>query len=138
MTWLYCGKPFDPPENAYGFVYIIYCKENQKSYIGRKYLTKAAYKQVNGKKKKIRKPSDWESYWGSNEELKADIKKYGKKSFSREILYVCETRGMTNYMELREIIDRRALESPDFYNSWVSAKVHRSTIKFFNTPSQVA
>lgn len=133
MTWLYNGKPLkEAPEGVFGFVYIILNKSNGKAYIGRKYFTKAARKQVNGRKRKIRKENDWKSYYGSSEDLQADIKKFGKKNFSREILHLCKTRGMTNYMELREIIDRRVLESPDFYNSWVSAKIHRSSVKFFD------
>lgn len=130
MTWLYNGKPLtEAPEGYFGFIYLITNTTNDKKYIGRKYFTKAARKQVKGRKLKIRKENDWQDYYGSSEDLQADIKKLGKKNFTREIIHLCKSRGMTNYMELRELIDRRTLESPDFYNSWISAKIHRSSVK---------
>ena len=74
--WTYKGQPISVEEtlNYYGFVYIIHNHSNGRSYIGRKYFTKASYKTVKGKRKKIRKASDWETYWGSNKKLLEDIK----------------------------------------------------------------
>ena len=45
MTWLYNNKEFEPPDNCYGFIYLIENKINNRKYIGRKYLTKAGYKK---------------------------------------------------------------------------------------------
>ena len=44
----------DIPEQAIGFIYIITHTPSSRKYIGRKLLTMAGTKQVNGKKKKIR------------------------------------------------------------------------------------
>lgn len=128
--WLFQGMPFtiDQAEGYYGFIYEIVNNLNDKRYIGRKYLTKAATKQVNGKKKKIRKSSDWETYWSSSDILKAEVKEHGEENFTRTILYLCKTRSECNYMETREIFLRDALLKENYYNSWVSAKIHRAHV----------
>jgi hypothetical protein len=77
MTWLYQGREFTEEDigDAYGYVYRITNSTTNRKYIGKKFFSKAGYKQVKGKRKKIRKPSDWLTYWGSN-------KNYKKKSNS--------------------------------------------------------
>ena len=57
--WLYEDKEFTEVEDYYGFIYLIENLVNGKKYIGRKYLTKAGYKTVKGKRKKLRVESDW-------------------------------------------------------------------------------
>lgn len=128
--WLYKNQPFtsEQAEGYYGFIYVIQNKLDGKRYIGRKYLTKAATKQVNGKKKKIRKASDWETYWSSSDILKAQVKELGEENFTREILYLCKTRSECNYMETREIFLRDALLREDYINAWVSAKIHKAHV----------
>lgn len=128
--WLYNGQPFDSElaDGYYGFIYIITSKVDGKKYIGRKYLTKAATKQVNGKKKKIRKESDWQTYWSSSVLLKEQVKQLGEENFTREILYLCKTRSECNYMETREIFIRNCLLSDEYINNWVSAKIHKAHV----------
>jgi len=135
VNWIYQGRELTDSdlEKQYGFIYLITNLSNNRKYIGRKYLTKSGYKVVNGKRKRTRKESDWKSYFGSNEELKNDVVTLGEESFSREILHFCKTRGHCNYLELREIIDRRALESDQYYNAWVSARVHKTHLKNLNS-----
>ena len=41
MTWLYEDRVFTDYEDYYGFIYEITCKKTGRSYIGRKYFTKA-------------------------------------------------------------------------------------------------
>lgn len=129
MSWLFEGKEFNAPAEWYGFVYLIENLENGKKYIGRKYLTKAGYKQVKGKRKKIRKESDWQEYYGSSPSLQEDIQKYGKDKFKRTILRLCKTRGECNYFETKYIFDHDALLKEEYYNSWVSCKIQSSHIK---------
>lgn len=130
--WFYEGKEVtsidDLPE-AYGFIYLIENLETGKKYIGRKFLTQAGYKQVKGKRKKIRKESDWKDYYGSSPALKEDIEKIGKSSFKRTIIRLCKTRGLCNYWETKEIFDRDALLRDDYYNSWISCKIQASHVK---------
>ena len=52
MTWLYDGQPFEDSQDWYGFVYKITHLPTGKMYIGRKYFTQAATRQVKGKRKK--------------------------------------------------------------------------------------
>ena len=89
MTWLFEGKPFKSCEGYYGFIYEITCKKTGKSYIGRKYFTKAKTLQpLKGRvnKRRSRVDSDWQNYWGSSTILQEDIIKKGESNFERKIL----------------------------------------------------
>jgi hypothetical protein len=129
MNWLYEDKEFTDVEDYYGFIYLIENLVNGKKYIGRKYLTKAGYKTVKGKRKKIRVESDWRDYYGSSTSLKEDIDHYGKDSFRRTILRLCKSRGECNYFETKYIFDNDAILDPKYYNSWVSCKIQTSHVK---------
>ena len=132
MSWLFyeTDNVFtedDIGEN-YGFVYLITDTVSNRKYIGKKFFTKASYKQVKGKKKKIRKSSDWEVYFGSNKELQEDVKTNGVDRYRREILYLCKTKSECSYRETREIFTRDALLREDYYNSWVTCKIHKAHV----------
>ena len=129
MKWLLCGSEYIDDGLSFGFVYMIENTVTGRKYIGRKYFTQAGYKQVNGKRKKIRKPSDWETYYGSNETLKEDVSILGEDKFVRTILHLCKTKSECNYYELREQMDKRVLESNDYYNEWISVKVTKKNLK---------
>lgn len=65
-------------ETAIGFVYRITDKDNGRFYIGQKKLYKTETRPpLKGKvrKRKIIKESDWRTYCGSCNELKAEIQK---------------------------------------------------------------
>jgi len=128
--WTYKGQIFteEQIENNFGFVYLITNTTNDRKYVGKKFFTKSGRKQTNGKIKKIRKSSDWEKYWSSSEELKADVKLLGEEKFTREILYLCKTKSECSYKETKEIFMRDALLKEEFYNSWVSCKIHKSHV----------
>jgi hypothetical protein len=129
--WLYNNTEFTPEqsESFYGFVYLIENTATNRKYVGRKYFSKSGTKQVKGKKKKIRKASDWINYWSSSDELKSDIEKYGKENFKRQILHLCKTRASCSYMETYEIFMRGALITDEYYNSWCSCKIHKKHVK---------
>lgn len=129
MNWLYEDKEFTDVEDYYGFIYLIENLVNGKKYIGRKYLTKAGYKTVKGKRKKLRVESDWRDYYGSSASLKEDIDLYGKDNFRRTILRLCKSRGECNYFETKYIFDTDAILDPKYYNSWVSCKIQTSHVK---------
>lgn len=129
MTWYYDSAPYQYDEVPFGFVYLIENLLTGKKYIGRKYFTCAGYKQVNGKKKKIRKTSDWETYWGSNETLKREVTELGEHNFRRTILHLCKSKSECSYFETYEIFSRHALLDSVYYNDWVSAKVRRAHLK---------
>jgi hypothetical protein len=118
----------DDAEGYFGFVYLITHNPTGRKYIGKKFFTKAGTRQIKGKKKKIRKTSDWESYWGSNTELQAEVTKNGEEQYTREILHLCKTRSACSYWETWEIFNRHALLNENFYNGWVSCKIHKSHV----------
>jgi hypothetical protein len=128
--WTYKGQPFTEEEvgDAYGFVYEIVNQTNQRCYIGKKFFTKAGTRQIKGKKKKVRLSSGWENYWSSSDELKADVKTIGDDNFTRTILYLCKSRSECSYRETKEIFIRDALLSEDYYNRWVSCKIHKAHV----------
>jgi hypothetical protein len=129
VTWYNNGVPFEDDGTHFGFVYLIENLITNRKYIGRKYFSKAGTKQVNGKKKKIRKTSDWESYWGSNETLKAEVAELGEHNFRRTILHLCKNKSECSYWETFEIFTRHCLLDELYYNEWVSAKIRKAHLK---------
>jgi len=139
MSWYYQGTLVEQlPEDCVGYVYCIVNLTNGKKYIGKKLakFSKTSYKTVklkNGtkKKKRVRSKidSDWQEYWGSSPNLQADIDTLGKENFTREILYYCNSKAVTSYIEAREQFDRKVLESDDYYNGIINCRIHGSHIK---------
>lgn len=126
--WFFCNKPFTDPEKYFGFVYIITNLTNNHKYIGKKFFTKAGYKQKKGKRRKIRKANDWKDYFGSNERLLKDVAKFGKDKFKREILKLCKTRSECTYWESKFIFEQDAILRNDYYNDWIMCKIRRSHV----------
>lgn len=126
--WIYNGRAVtnDDTADQYGFVYRITNLTNGRQYIGRKYLTKAGRKTVKGKTKKVRVSSGWENYWGSNDALKEDLKVFGPDLFKREIIRFCKRRADVSYWETYHILTEGALLGNNWYNSWVSCKIHKN------------
>ena len=138
MTWLYENTLIESlPEDCVGFVYLITNKQSGRQYIGKKLakFSRTTYRMVklkNGKKKrkKIRGKieSDWQTYYGSNTELNADVARLGIDNFAREVLYYCSSKAECSYIEAREQFRHRVLESDDYYNGQISVRVHGSHI----------
>lgn len=129
--WYYKGEEIgdDDIKNYIGFVYLVINLTNNKSYIGKKLFVSTRTKLLKGKKKKVKSDSGWRDYFGSNAILKEDVVKLGAENFKREILHLCKSKGTCNYLEMREQIDRRVLESDQWYNDQIYVRVHRSHIK---------
>jgi hypothetical protein len=131
LNWTYKDKEFteDLIGDNYGFVYLITNNVNNKKYIGKKFFYSSKTKQVKGKKKRFKVSSDWQTYYGSNEELKKDVIIHGKENFKREILHLCLTKGTTGYLEAKEQFVNSVLERDDYYNTWIMVRVRDSHIK---------
>jgi hypothetical protein len=139
MVWIFENKHVEGlPEDCVGFVYLITNTVSGRKYIGKKLakFAKTTYKVVklkNGtkKKKKIRSKidSDWQLYYGSNDELNRDIQALGSEKFTREILYYCKSKAECSYVEAREQFRHKVLESDAYYNGQISVRVHGSHIK---------
>ena len=128
--WLYNDKEFteDMVGDWFGFIYEITNLLDGRRYVGKKLFTRAGTKQIKGKKKKVRLSSGWANYWSSSKELQEDVKKLGEENFSRKILYLCKTRSECSYRETKEIFIRDALLTTEYYNSWVSCKIHKAHV----------
>jgi hypothetical protein len=139
MVWLYENTEIEAlPENCIGFVYLITNNLTGRKYIGKKLakFSKTTYKTVtlkngNKKRKRIKSKidSDWQLYYGSNDQLNQDIERLGAENFTREILFYCQSKSACSYIEAREQFRHRVLESDDWYNGQISVRVHGSHIK---------
>ena len=131
--WYYQNKEFTSEQigDNVGFVYIITDLSNNKKYVGKKlFFSKIRKPPLKGKTRKRTtiSESDWKEYYGSNEELKALVEK-GERKFKREILHLCQTKGIMSYMEAKEQFDRDVLLRDDYYNSFVGCKIHKKHLK---------
>lgn len=134
-----------PPEGHYGFVYQITVQKDKsipkelwgKVYIGKKAFTFSTKKKITkkviketGTRKRIErgtKDSGWQNYFGSSVKLKADLEKYGKENFKREILCFCKSKNELAYNEVKYQIQYDVLHQ-NSYNGWISCKIYRDKI----------
>jgi len=131
--WTYSGEAvLSPPEEFYGFVYIITNTKTNKKYIGKKFFwSKVSKPPLKGKTRRRRsvKESDWKTYYGSNKELNEDVQKEGKEYFKREIVQLCKSKGECSYWEAKLQFDNNVLIDDTWYNEWIMIKTHRKHVK---------
>ena len=132
MTWLYKNKEVvDIPAEFIGFVYLITNTTNNRKYIGKKLTQfKRSKKPLKGRtnKRRYTVESDWKDYYGSSDELSADVEQLGKDKFKREILYWCTSKSELSYIEAREQFSHKVLESRDWYNGHIRVRLHQKGI----------
>ena len=131
LTWTYNGAEFTEEmiSDNYGFVYLITNTLTGRKYIGKKFFYSSKTKVVKGKKKKFKVSSDWKTYYGSSAEVTKDVLQLGQENFSREIIYLCKSKGECGYLEAKEQFVKGALESDNYYNTWIMVRVRKSHIK---------
>ena len=121
--WLYQGTAFNSNDigDFFGYVYRITNIQSGRQYIGRKYFYQK--RKPKGGKRRITSESDWKRYYGSSDELKQDVREYGKDKFKREIISLHETLGKVNYEETKQLFLHNVLMealddgTPMYYNS---------------------
>ena len=111
------------------FVYIITNETDGRKYIGKKLFKFTRSTKKKGKRVKKQVDSDWKDYYGSNKELLGDVEGLGKKSFKREILHLCKTKGEASYLEAKEQFACDALLSEDYYNAWIMIRVRKTHVR---------
>ena len=131
MTWIYEKEPLtEIPEGMIGFVYMITNTTNGRKYIGKKWFWSSRKKKIKGKKraKRVKLESDWKTYYGSSEELCADLEKHGEDKFKREILILCSTKSEATYHEARLQFEYKVLETDGWYNKWIFCRIRKSNL----------
>ena len=128
--WYYQGTAFTSNDigDFFGYVYCITNTISGKKYIGRKYFTQR--RKPRGGKRKVTSESDWKKYYGSSDELKADVRQLGKGVFKREIISLHKTLGKVNYEETRQLFLNNVLTEskngePAYYNSNILGRYMR-------------
>jgi hypothetical protein len=151
MNWLYKNKEVlveDIPEEAVGFVYKIIHIPTGKYYIGKKSLSSILNVKIgkrelelikksrkeNGlrgpapKKKQIRKVSDWETYFSSNDWIIEQIKDGKSEDFGREILQFCNSKKSLSYYEVEWMFKYDVLRDENSLNGNISGKWYRKDL----------
>ena len=132
MTWTFEGKLVDTLPAAFiGFVYLITNMTNNRKYIGKKLTQfKRSKKPLKGRtnKRRYTVESDWKDYYGSSDELTADVELLGKDKFKREIMFWCKSKSELSYIEAREQFTHKVLESKQWYNGHIRVRVHQKGI----------
>ena len=139
--WHYKGTTFtsDDIGNFFGYVYRITNIQSGRQYIGRKYFYQK--RKPKGGKRRITSESDWKRYYGSSDELKQDVREYGKDKFRREIISLHETLGKVNYEETKQLFLHNVLMealddgTPMYYNSNILGRYMRKDYGQFDKNS---
>lgn len=131
-TWKYQNELFDDDnlqKEWIGFIYLMTHLPSGKRYIGRKLLTVAGQYQKNKKIYKIRKESDWKTYYSSCPEILKMIEAGEPlENFEREILVFAPGRAILNYLEEKFQQVLGVLESEDWYNTNIRSKFYKRHI----------
>jgi len=134
MHWKFNGNIVteeNTPEGAIGFVYKITHIPTGKTYIGKKSLKQVRrLKPLKGKVRKrvVRKASDWETYYSSNEWIKEEIKAGRVGDFEREIIQFCFSKKSLTYWEVWWQFKMEVLSNPNSLNENILGKFFRKDI----------
>jgi len=139
--WTYEGANFtsDDINDFFGYVYRITNLTTGKQYIGRKYFTQRRKPRSGKGKRRVTSESDWKKYYGSSDELKADVKTLGKSNFKREIISLHSTLGKVNYEETKQLFLNNVLiealddGTPAYYNSNILGRYMKKDYGNFGT-----
>ncbi len=134
MSWKFKGNIVteeNTPEGAIGFVYKIIHIPTGKFYIGKKSLTATRrLKPLKGKVRKrvVKKASDWEKYYSSNEWIKSEVKEGREGDFEREIIQFCFSKKSLTYWEVWWQFKLDVLADPQSINENLMGKFFRKDI----------
>lgn len=151
MNWLYENKEITEeviPEEAAGFVYKITHIPTGKYYIGKKSLESVRTVKIGKRelekikeerkaagiggrapvKKKVRKVSDWGTYYSSNEWIKEQIKEGNSSDFQREIIQFCNSKKSLSYYEVYWMFKYDILSDDNCLNGNISGKFYRKDL----------
>lgn len=131
--WTFKGEIFDSVDikkDYFSFIYIITDNNTNKKYIGQKMFYTKKPVTKNKITKKVKVESDWKTYFSSSELIKSQVKDNGFDNITREIIYICFSKGQANYLETKLQIELGCLENSDLWiNGIVNCKVHHTHVK---------
>ena len=136
------------PEEAVGFIYMITHIPSGKYYIGKKSLESVRTVKIGKKellkikeerkavgmggraplKKKVRKASDWEKYYSSNEWINEQVKEGKADEFKREIIQFCNSKKSLSYYEVYWMFKYDVLLDNNCLNGNISGKFYRKDL----------
>lgn len=121
------GLPDDLDNEEYlGFIYVITNTTTNRKYIGKKQLWSTTRKPpLKGKKRKrvVVKPSDYLTYHGSSEELKADIELNGTDHYKREVLAMTTCKWEAAWLELLYQLKYNVILSDEYLNGILNIRL---------------
>lgn len=136
------------PEEAVGFIYMITHIPTGKYYIGKKSLESVRNVKIGVReltkikqerkaagmggraplKKKVRKSSDWEKYYSSNEWINEQVKEGKTTEFKREIIQFCNSKKSLSYYEVYWMFKHDVLSDDNSLNGNISGKFYRKDL----------
>jgi hypothetical protein len=141
--WLYNNKEIksleDIPTGTYGFIYVVTHVSTGKKYLGKKSLFHQLNKKLGKKElaqlpvtrgrtkttKLIIKESDWQTYYGSEEFIKQQIKEGKQEEFTREIIHFVTNKKQLTYFECKYQFLHNVLESEEWLNNNILGKFYK-------------
>ena len=151
-NWLCENKEINEeliPEEAVGFIYMITHTPSGKYYIGKKSLESVRNVKIGVRelkkikeerkaakmpgraplKKKVRKASDWEKYYSSNEWINEQVKEGKQDEFKREIIQFCNSKKSLSYYEVHWMFKYDVLSDENCLNGNISGKWFRKDLQ---------
>lgn len=101
-------------------------------YLGKKvFFNRKKLPPLKGKTRKrtVITESGWQTYFGSNETIKALVETDGPDRFKREILHLCRTKSECTYIEAKLQFEHDVLIRDDYYNDLIMARINRSHVR---------
>lgn len=126
--WVNCTG-MDVDTVPFGFLYRITNTINGKKYIGKKQMkTVKKLKPLKGKKNKrhFDVETDWKTYTSSSSDVNSDIVKYGKDTFTFEILRWCSNKSELAYYEAKLQFEENVLLREDYYNGIINLRIGKN------------
>jgi hypothetical protein len=128
--WIYKGEKFELTldealeQKLVGFIYLITHLPTGKKYVGQKKFVSTTKKAVKGsaRKKIVRKMSDWQNYWSSSVILKEILATDGPERFKREILFLCKSKALMNFLETKVQLQENVLFDDNYLNNMVNIR----------------
>lgn len=124
------------PEGTFGFIYQTTYFPTGEKYLGKKVLyfnrTLPPLKGMK-RKRKVVKESDWQTYYGSHEKIKAILSEGREIDFVREILEFAFNKKHLTYLETKYLFCNNVLENEEYINDNILGKFFRKDLVNPNT-----